>query len=72
VTLLSQTNALASLLDTYARGCRELMRRGADLAGGGVDKDELGQVVEELFNARDAYGYGYIDRDAEDGFELDI
>jgi hypothetical protein len=60
VTLLSQTSSLASILDKYARNCQEMItKRGSDFADGryGVDKDELGQVVEDLFNARDAYGY---------------
>ena len=72
VTLLSQTNSLASLLDKYARGCREVVRRGPDFADGryGVDRDELGQVVEDLFNARDAYGY--FDHDQAEEYELDI
>ncbi len=72
VTLLSQTNSLASLLDKYARACREVVRRGPDLADGryGVDRDELGQVVEDLFNARDAYGY--FDHDQAEEYELDI
>ena len=72
VTLLSQTSSLATLLDKYARGCREVVRRGPDLADGryGVDREELGQVVEDLFNARDAYGY--FDYDQEEEQELDI
>ena len=72
VALLTQTHALASMLDTYARDCQEMVRRGVDLAGGryGADKDELGQIVEDLFNARDAYGY--FDQDQEEGHELDI
>jgi hypothetical protein len=73
VTLLSQTSSLASLLDTYARGCQDVVRRAAsDLADGrhGVDRDELRQVVEDLLNARDAYGY--FDHDEAEELELDI
>jgi len=59
LSLLSQTSSLASLFDKYAREWQEITKRGSDLADGryGVDRDELGQVVEDLFNARDAYGY---------------
>lgn len=72
VTVLSQTSSLASLLDTYARGCQEVVRRGPDLTDGryGVDRDELVQMVEDLFNARDAYGY--FDHDEAEEHELDI
>jgi len=73
MTLLSQTSSLSSLLDIYVRGCQEVVRRGAaDLADGryGVDRDELGQVVEELLNARDAYGY--FGHDETEEHELDI
>ena len=72
VTLLSQTSSLAAILDTYVRGCQEIMKRGADLADGryGVDRDELGQVVEDLFNARDAYGYFDQHQEEEHGLDL--
>ena len=72
VTLLSQTRSLASILDKYAQGCQEILKRRYDLADGryGVDRDELAQVVEDLFNARDAYGH--FGQDQEEGHELDI
>ena len=58
-TFLSQTRALACILDTYAQACRGA-GTGMGTRGGGVvddDKEELGQAAEDLFNARDAYGY---------------
>lgn len=76
VTLLSQTRALAALLDTCARGCRAAARAdcGAGRAEGrwGVERDELGQVVEDLLSARDAYGYVGQELDWEGEHALDV